>query len=87
MYNYWTDKIAFKAKITKELLPLLASFLGATITDTTLGEVRDKTTKWLEDLNDAIFDCEIKIDVAKKLTADGVVEVVDAINVTPMDVM
>lgn len=87
MYNYWTDKIIFKEKITKELFPILKSFLGTIITDTTLDEVRDKTTKWMEGLNEVIFDCEIKIELGQETRNNKVVDVVAKIDVVPIDVV
>jgi len=91
MYNYWTDKIDFKAKIAKELYPLLKSFIGKRITDKTLDEVKTKTTEWMANLDDVVFDCEIKIDVTKKVTKDPIsgmdhyYDAVEAILVAPVD--
>jgi len=87
-YNYWTDKIEFKKKIAKELYPQLKSYIGKRLTDTTLDEVKEKTKDWMKKLTDVIFDCEIKIDVERKDLPDGSgsVEIVKAINITPIDV-
>ena len=87
VYNYWTDKIAFKEKIEKKLYPLLKSFIGKEFNPTSVDEVKKKVSDWMSTLDDSLFDCSITFEIAKTNGADGQqVSIIKIIQVVPLDV-
>ena len=87
VYNYWTDKIAFKQKIETKLLPLLKPFIGTIFNQTQVDDVKKKVADWMDNLDDVLFDCSITFEIEKKTGTDGqMIETIKVIKVVPLDV-
>jgi hypothetical protein len=90
MQNYWTEKIAFKKKIEDDLYPLLKKFLGQQLTDENVDKIKDKVSDWLNDVNDALFDCSITFELERKTQSGtnsptGTIDIIKFIRVIPVD--
>jgi len=80
--NYWTDRLAFKENVRNDLYPRLRRFIGKPLTRTRMDYIKEEVAQWLKELDDVVFDCEIKVDID---TSDDE-DIIKFINVNPVDI-
>lgn len=86
MYNHWIAKIRFKERIEKYLNPLLKPYTNCVLTSTLTDMVRDVVDNWIDAQNDAVFECNVVLELDKIIDTDGsLVDVVKRIKVIPLD--
>lgn len=85
-FNYWTDKIEFKEKIANDLMPVLQQNIGQEVTIAVLDNIKKQIGDWMLEIDEVVFDCELKIEVEKKDKDGKKTDFIKDIRVIPIDV-
>lgn len=79
--NYWVNRINFKEKIKRDLLPMLDFYVGRIYTASLFNDMQDLIVQWMSSLSQPIFP----VDLIVRKSYDGYRNIIKSISVEIID--